>query len=711
MLTPRQVLILLHGRYFTSGLVSAVGVALLGLATYAVAGLGPAIALGSGALTVCFADNPAPTRVKRVELLFSGFASTAAFALVSASLWWPPVQIVLIPLLGFFSGLIAVWGKRALAMSFSVLFISVITVGAPAMQGPEQLAAAVALFLVGTLLYTVYALLLAHWLLKRTKEQALAELLAQLGQFAHWLADHLGSHSNEEGSGPYATRPWGPSGVSSVVSQLTAINDTLQNTRDIVLRDVRTEADRALAARLVLLLEVNEALLASQTDVELILNQFDATPVPDALSDWARRIGDALDQRADALLRGTQPDTLPTHLPCAETINRALDTLQPSQPSATFAQARMALRASADKFQRITDLLATPPRTDGAAGADPLQGMDLASFLSPLRYDPHALWQSIRWESPILRYAIRLALALFAGELVLRALPYHPHDYWVLLTIGVILRPNYSVTRQRIKDRVLGTLLGCALVAALLSTHPSLGVMTLGVFISLAFARTFITLNYRFTALFASVNALLLVALLEPGSQFLITQRLQDTLIGAALAWAFSFVLPRWEANDLRRQVEALQRATLGYAQAVLDPVHVSDLNYRRERKRIQDALAAVGGLHARMLEEPRQHQRMRRELAAFIAHSDLLSAHLATLRVLRAQHGDRALSAAEQARLSHTLALLQRSLDPVTTPTHNVAADAGSIDTPVERRLREVEAEGRTIGLLARQLLTPVAA
>ena len=109
MLTPRQVLVLLHGRYFTSGLVSAVGVALFGLATYAIAGLGPAIALGSGALTVCFADNPAPTRVKRVELLFTSVASTVAFALVGASLWWPAVQIVLIPVLGFISGLIAVW--------------------------------------------------------------------------------------------------------------------------------------------------------------------------------------------------------------------------------------------------------------------------------------------------------------------------------------------------------------------------------------------------------------------------------------------------------------------------------------------------------------------------------------------------------------------------------------------------------------------------
>ena len=695
MLTPRQVLILVHGRYFTSGLVSAVGVAVLGLLTDALAGLGPAIALGSGALTVCFADNPAPTRVKRVELLFTSVASTVAFALVSASLWWPPVQIALIPLLGFFSGLIAVWGKRALAMSFSVLFISVITLGAPAMQGPAQLAAAVALYLLGALLYTAYALLLARWLRRRTKQQALAELLAQLGLFAHWLADNLSAHSP---------------GVGGAVVHLTAINDTLQNTRDIVLRDVDTDADRALAARLILLLEVNEALLASQTDADLILSQFDATPVPDALRDWTRRIGNALDQRADALLRSTPATTLPAHLPCAQTIAHALDTLQPSHPSAAFDQARMALRASADKLQRITDLLGQLPLTDAPAEADPLRGLDLQVFLSPLRYDPHALWQSIRWESPILRYAIRLSLAMLAGEQLMHTLPYHSHDYWVLLTIGVILRPNYSVTRQRIKDRVLGTLLGCALVAGLLSLHPPLAVMTLGVFVSLALARTFITLNYRFTALFASINALLLVALLEPGAQFLVTQRLQDTLLGAALAWAFSFVLPRWEANDLRRQVDALQRAALGYAQVVLDPQQVSDLNYRRERKRIQDSLAAVGGLHARMLEEPRQHQHMLRELAAFIAHSDVLSAHLATLRVLRAQRGDRVLPAPERERLHNTLTLLERCLAPDGDPACADTAPTGPVDNPVERRLREVEAEARTMARLSRQILSSAA-
>jgi hypothetical protein len=37
-------------------------------------------------------------------------------------------------------------------------------------------------------------------------------------------------------------------------------------------------------------------------------------------------------------------------------------------------------------------------------------------------------------------------------------------------------------------------------------------------------------------------------------------------------------------------------------------------------------------------------------------------------------------------------------------------AAETGAIDTPIERRLREVEAQGRTIARLSRQILSPVA-
>lgn len=696
MLLPRSAITLANSRYFTSGLISAVGVALLGFATYAVAGLGPAVALGSGALAVCFADNPAPLRLKMSELLFTSLISTVALALVSASLWLPAVQVGLIPLLGFASGMIAAWGKRALAFSFSVLFISVITLGTPPLASWTAWAAAVALYLAGALLYTGYALLLTRLLRLRTKHQALGELFAQLAQYARWRSQEHGRRG---------------AAVSQAVALLTAVNDTLQNTRDLVLRDLVTEADHALVGRLLQALEIIEALIASQSDVELMLTQYDATAVPDALRDWTRQLADALDAQAMALLRGRPVRPAPADLGRADAaiIDDAVQNMRPRAASAAFEQARMALRTRAADLRRITEVL----QADESSTAQQLQHLDLDMFVSPLRYHPRVLLKNLHWHSPILRYSIRLALALLAGGLLSHLLPYGAHTYWVLLTIGVILRPNFSVTRRRIKDRVLGTLLGCGLVAALLTTHPDLWVMAAGVFVSLIFARTFITLNYRFTALSASVNALLLVALLEPGSKFLITQRLIDTLLGAAVAWSFSFVLPRWEARDMQRQMRLLLRAALAYAEAVLDPAKTNDGEYRTRRKALFDALAAVGGLHARMLEEPVQKQRHVQELGACIGHCYVLSAHLATLRVLRAQRGESAPAESVRPLFASTLDGLRACLAPehaVDCAAWQAPSQPSTPASPVARRLAEIATQAQSIARLTRILLGPPA-
>jgi hypothetical protein len=47
-------------------------------------------------------------------------------------------------------------------------------------------------------------------------------------------------------------------------------------------------------------------------------------------------------------------------------------------------------------------------------------------------------------------------------------LPYASHSYWILLTIVVILKPNFSMTKQRYNDRLIGTLIGCIISVGIL---------------------------------------------------------------------------------------------------------------------------------------------------------------------------------------------------------------------------------------------------
>ena len=56
---------------------------------------------------------------------------------------------------------------------------------------------------------------------------------------------------------------------------------------------------------------------------------------------------------------------------------------------------------------------------------------------------------------------------MMAGALVAQSLGDDRHGNWVLLTIAVVMRAGYGLTRQRRDDRVIGTLIGCVLAARL----------------------------------------------------------------------------------------------------------------------------------------------------------------------------------------------------------------------------------------------------
>ena len=142
--------------------------------------------------------------------------------------------------------------------------------------------------------------------------------------------------------------------------------------------------------------------------------------------------------------------------------------------------------------------------------------------------------------APALRYALRLSLAMTAGLLVTLAFPAFTHGSWVLLTIALIMRANYSVTAQRRRDRVTGTLIGCVLAALLVhwapTRHAARGHWLLGVGVSampmrwcaIASRRSLPSVTVR-----AAAAAFPEARLAHP--EF--TERIVDTLIGAGISY------------------------------------------------------------------------------------------------------------------------------------------------------------------------------
>ncbi|MBU6440402.1 MAG: FUSC family protein [Betaproteobacteria bacterium] len=693
-------------RYFTSGLISATGTVVLGFAGYALGGMGAALSLGSGALMVSFADNPAPVGLKAVELLFASIAGTLCFAAVWASVAHPWVQLAVVPLLGFLAGLVSLWGKRAVAVAFCLLFITIITMGIPAPRSPGDLAAGTALLLAGALAYTGYALLIGRWLRTRVKQQALAELIDGMAAYARWQ----GSMYLRQAARPAV--PGEGDAYAQAAALQGAVNDALQSARDLVLREGHGPRDALWTHMLLVALDLFETQLAAQIDAAPLRETFDGSDVLDALGQGMQRSADMLGALALALLHDRDTSERAPRPERWDAVQQLADAWLGPRHDPDLLDARAQLGAQLQTLRQADRLIGALDQAYAMRHAPPAtpavpEVPDVRLFVSAWKYDPKQVLSHLRLGSPIFRHAVRLALALAVSLLVSRLLFSHQtHDYWIALTIAVILRPNYGVTRQRIRDRLFGTIAGCVLVALFLALNPGLDWLLLALFLAMALARTFVTTHYRFTAMAGSALALLLAHLLQENTHILVLQRLLDTAIGAALAWAASHVLPRWEYMDAPRQLRELLSALSRYAQAVLAQQAHQEREFRVARKQLFDSLAGMTGLYGRMLEEPQAQRRAPQELAGIITHAYLLASQLVSLRLLRAQlqpQGRIDAQALQWIELCRERVL--RRLAPAASAEPGPPEEWLASDDPLLSRLARIGLEAARIGQIRQRL------
>ncbi len=304
-----------------------------------------------------------------------------------------------------------------------------------------------------------------------------------------------------------------------------------------------------------------------------------------------------------------------------------------------------ALTAVRGTAQRIGDALGHVRRLEKALSDDEVASaaigdIDLAAFWTRPSFDPKLLTVHLTPNSPVLRFALRLSLAMTVGALVAHSLGSEGHGNWILLTIAVIMRSGYGLTRERRDDRVIGTLIGCLIAAAAVATLP-IGALIAVQALGLAIVHGFARLRYRIASVGASIMALVSLHLIDPTQATPILTRVADTIVGAALAQLFSHVLPRWEFNEAPRIAARLQQQIADFAKVALDE-NASRQDYRMARKSMIEALAALSDSAGRMGGEPQAVHRGLNEMADMLIAGYVLAAHVSATRLfLRERRGD----------------------------------------------------------------------
>jgi uncharacterized membrane protein YccC len=238
----------------------------------------------------------------------------------------------------------------------------------------------------------------------------------------------------------------------------------------------------------------------------------------------------------------------------------------------------------------------------------------------------------------VLRHALRTALALGAAYFLALALPWASHPHWLVLSVAVVLRGNLEQTLTRRNARVTGTVFGCLLVL-LMSRLPALQHL---MFLAAAgVAHAFVNVRYLVTATAATVMALLQAHLVDPGVPIPIAERLADTLLGAVLAWGFSYVLPSWERRSLPQAVNRTLLALQEYARFALTMDAEAAVQQRLARRKAYDALGALAAAVQRSAFEPERVRVPVSELTMLIDHGQRLMAHLSVIRLMLLRRRD----------------------------------------------------------------------
>jgi uncharacterized membrane protein YccC len=621
---PPNLLRLFVGQHIINGVSVGAGVIVVALVASTIFGFAAGQPATLGAISASISDLPAPWREKARTLGF-GFAlallSTIAMQL---ALPWPVAALLMIGVISFFGGLVTGLGRWAVAVGMQAVIPMVFILGFPRQTYPAAVRTEM-LLAGGGLAYIAIALLATVFTDPSARRMVASETIREFSIYLRAVAGIF--DPDEDLAAAYG----------ATIRQQSALSEQLQAARALLLERVGAMGERMrLSASIGIILDALDALVAAQCDVELIRRTPGAATVLARIGD-ALRVG-SLDLKHLSLeLLTTGRPTLPPDHQLA--IDALKDEAARVEANAMDAKARAALDAatwrlvrSLGHIRRLEQSLSNDATAMAAIG-----DIDLAAFIPKRNYGPSALAPHLSPDSPVLRFATRLSLAMMAGALVAQSLGDERHGNWVLLTIAVVMRAGYGLTRQRRDDRVIGTLVGCVLAASSVAYLPAwalVAVQGLGVTVVHSFAR----LNYRISSTGASVMALVSLHLVQPSVSAPILVRLADTLIGAAIAHLFNYFWPRWEFVEAPKLASRLQAQLAAFALAALRS-DVSEHDYRLARKNVIEAMAALSDSAGRMAIEPMTARRGLDEMADLLISAYSLVAQLSAAR-LGAQTG-----------------------------------------------------------------------
>ncbi len=621
----REIKSFIFSQYFSDGLRITFGVLLPSLVFYNLGLLPVGLTISLGALCVSIADNPGPVIHKRNGMLFC-ILFVFLTALLTSLINWNPILVGLeILVLCFFFSMFSVYGNRASSIGTAALIIMIFTIDEDVVVRTGIWMHALYI-LSGGIWYMLLSISLTQIRPYRLAQQALGECIREVAVFVKIKADFYDLATDHDEN------------YKKLVEQQVIVHQHQDNVRELLFKSKLMIKESTSSGRLLILVFVDivdlfEQTMATHYDYQAIRNTYGRTDALKGFKEVIMKFSEELENLSYFIVSNDKPERLHHYKAELDALKLSIDKVEEHNISnLVLKKILINVRNMASRVRKIYSYF------DNAqlSGAGIRSTEDLKKFVSHQDFDIKILKENLTFKSSMFRHSVRVALMCLIGFLVSKLFPFGHHSYWILLTILVILKPAFSLTKQRNVQRLIGTL--CGGVAGALILIFVTDQFTLFIFLLIFMVGTFSfqRLNYIVSVLFMTPYTLILFSFLGENNITIAQERIVDTFIGSFIALAASFIiLPNWEYHNLRNFMREALVANYHYLLKVADELAERPFDitsYKLARKDVYVSSANLGSAFQRMQSEPKSKQQNNKEIHKFVVLNHILSSYIATL-------------------------------------------------------------------------------
>jgi len=638
----REIKSFFFSQYFSDGLRISTGLLLPAVIFAQFGMLQTGITLSLGAACMSVIDNPGPVIHKRNAMLIGNVLMFLVIILTGyarLNLWTLGAEVTL---LSFLFSILVIYGNRAATIGTAGL-LAMIFVMDKAIS-PDKILENALMVLAGGIWYMLMSLVFFGIRPYRAAQQALGENISDIVDFLRIKADfYLPETDIEDNYRKLVSKQ------IQVSQHQDAVRELLFKSRLVVKES--TNYSRMLVLTFVDLVDLFEQIMVTHYDYNHMREQFAKTTILEDIGRLLHRMANELDNIGYAVLSNTSyryAENFNTEL---ETLKAKMDAIGAEEHTGSVLVLKKVLINLRDLNQKIISIHRYHKiRSSKKQRIDKTPEVEYDKFVAHQDFSPRVLLDNLTLKSSTFRFALRVSLVCLTGFIITKSsallhlidavtgrhVAFGQHSYWVILTIIVIIKPAFSLSKQRNYERLIGTIVGGAIGVAILTFVHNDNVQFVILAVLMIGAYSFIRVNYVISIILMTPYVLILFRFLGVGHINIAEERIVDTIIGSVIALAANyFIFPTWESEQVKQSLHEVLTANVNYLVKIAESITgmpVSITEYKLARKDVYIKSANLSAAFERMTSEPKNKQRKTKDVHKFVVLNHILSSYVATM-------------------------------------------------------------------------------